>query len=97
MNWLIDSGILNFSGRTLVFCEAYTLDIFTGTPFIKVEGDYKRKLHIIFCTVMVFFPLPLEARLFVLSHSLIIALDMVMFILSEIQVGMFYCACHITY
>ena len=74
---------------------------FTSTPFIKVERDNKRKLHINFFfwyTYGIFFiSLPPVARLFILYHSLIIALDMVMFILFEIQVGMFYCACHITY
>ena len=84
MNWLIDYGILDFSGRTMVSCEAYMMVFSVYIPlFWRWE---KKRLHIIiyFGNLMVsFFALPLEVRLFIFISSLIIALDMVMLILFQ--------------
>lgn len=74
MNWLIDSRILKFSGRTSVFCKAYILDIFTGTPLLNGRRWQKETSHHFSWYGYCIFSLPLEARLFILSHSLIIHL-----------------------
>ena len=86
MKWLIDSGILNFSGRTMVFCEAYIMVIWTHKHFFEGGNRFKRaSYHYLFQYICgtVFQTLPLEVKLFILLHSSMIALDIVIFFLSK--------------